>query len=102
MSNKWTPEKIEDHVKVLTSGMCFYNVVHRASSEIIKQLQGEIASTKADIQKTIKMIDKALFQPIIHFTLACQNKSFWFKGEENPSWASPSFLKFNIRCWIER
>jgi hypothetical protein len=57
MSNKWTPEKIEDHVKVLTSGMCFYNVVHRASAEIIKQLQGEIASDEKAVKNIIKMID---------------------------------------------
>jgi hypothetical protein len=57
MANKWTPEKIADHLKVLTSGMCFYNVVHRASAEIIKQLQAKIASDEANIQKTIKMID---------------------------------------------
>jgi hypothetical protein len=42
MKNKWTPEKIADHLKVLTSGMCFYNVVHRASAEIIKQVQKDI------------------------------------------------------------
>ena len=58
MKNKWTPEKIADHVKVLTSGMCFYNVVHRASAEIIKQLQSEITSDEENIKNKIKMIDK--------------------------------------------
>jgi hypothetical protein len=59
MTNKWTPEKIADHLKVLTSGMCFYNVVHRASAEIIKQLQEEIGSDEENIKNKIKMIDNS-------------------------------------------
>lgn len=60
MPNKWTPEKIEDHVKILTSGMCFYNVVHRASAEIIKQLRDEIITTEENVKNRIKMIDNTI------------------------------------------